>query len=57
MDGTKADWDAPKRVTDFPRQIPDSELAFLQRVRPGTSIAELRELLLKWWIETMKLGK
>lgn len=56
-DGTKADWDEPKVVTDFPRPIPDAELAFLQRVRPGTALPELREFLLQWWIQTMKLGE
>lgn len=57
MDGTRAHWDEPKQVTEFPRPVLDEELSFLQRVRPGLALPDLRNFLLNWWIETMKLGK
>ena len=56
-DGTRANWDEPKQVAEFPRPILDEELSFLQRVRPDFALPDLRNFLLKWWIEMMKLGK
>lgn len=56
-DGSRASWDEPKEVVKFPRPIPDEELSFLQRMRPNLGLPELRDFLLKWWIQTMKLGK
>ncbi len=52
----KTDWDRPHEVDAFPRPIPDEEFAFLQRLRPGVPIEQLRDFLLQWWKKTMKLG-
>ncbi len=50
-----AQYDNPLEVSGFPRDIPDQELGFLQRLHPGLPLPELREHLLKWYTALMAL--
>ncbi|KAK9844963.1 hypothetical protein WJX74_009072 [Apatococcus lobatus] len=50
---TAADYDKPFQVSSFPREISDTELAFLQRLHPDTPIQDLRQRLLDWYTKTM----
>ena len=53
---TPAAYNSPMPVSGFPRTIDDEELAFLQRLHPGVSKQDLREMLLSWYIATMALA-